>query len=371
MKTFGKRALSLCLSLVLVLGLCVVASAATTAASPVYGLTVQNKNLLFTQNGQTVGTFTARDTKLTLTTDKDKDFLVCYYDANNKYRAVSLGKQTSLVIGGKMDALTVNKALNDKITITTASNSEIGTFKVASPNTVRIQGKVGTLTVTDAAKITLASSAKVTSKSLVKTAKLTTEKGAQSGTAKPAVTTKPSTGAIKVKADPIEADDGDKLRDLLEDLNDNVYAYDSKTDDEISGTCEWVSSGSREVTKDGTFSFTFIPDDRDYDPVKGSVKIYVDGAFGEIDLVYDGGHSVKVASGTKMKELKDWLKDNVYAEDDNGDEVKGSIKWSYGSSDKIERSRTYKFTFKPSSSKYDDEDGEIDVIVVDSGADIG
>jgi len=362
MKTIGKKFMSVLLSLVLVLGISITANAAPAST---YSVNVQNGKLKFIQNNKTVGTYSIKGSDITLTTDSDKDFLVRYYDTTGKYRSITLGAQKSLSISGTMNSLTIHKNLDDAINVTLAPASNITKMSVASPNNVTIQGKVGTLSVTAAAKITISNSAKVTKTSITdKKATVTTQKNAfKAPAASPSKAPKSnaSSSQLTLKVKPIYAESGDTLSDLLEDLIDNVEAYDKVTKDYMDGTVKWTSARSSELEDDGTFSFMFTPDEAGYDSVKGSIKVYVDSAHGDITLHIDGSITVD-DDDTKLKDLTDELNDLVWAEDDEGDTVEGKAKWDSSSNTTADAGRTYRFTFVPKNSKYNKETGSIEIL---------
>ena len=84
MKTVSKKLLSLLLAAMLVLSLGVMASA---ASSSVYSMHVANGKVQFVQNGAAVGSFNLKSADFSLKTDADKDFVVCFVDANGNGKA--------------------------------------------------------------------------------------------------------------------------------------------------------------------------------------------------------------------------------------------------------------------------------------------
>lgn len=365
-----KKLTSMVLAAALAAGLCVSAF----AAAPAYSVTVQTGKVTLNQSGKAVKTYETKNTDIALTTDKAGDFLVCYYNAAGQYKGISLGKQTALTIGGKMNSLTINKELSDSIAITLAAGSDVKTMTVASPNAVTINGKVGQLNVSAAAKVTIDKNAAVTKSSVTdKKASVTGNKGTASST-KPASTSKPAasassagSAALTVTCKPIYADEGDSLSDLVDKLNDNVEARDKVTRDFVSGTAVWATNRTSELTDDGTYPFLFTPDTNDYAPIKGTVKIYAGGNAGEITLGFNGSAVLTVQAGDKLSSLTDALNDLVYATDSDGDDVEGKAKFK-SSSTKFssgEKDRTYSFTFTPKNSRYEKKDGSVTIHVVD------
>ncbi len=170
MKSLSSKLMALVLALSMLMGTVVVASA---ASSTDYSVKVEDNKVSFIQNGKTIGTYNSKDAKLKLVTDKDGDLLVCFYDANNNYKRITLGKQTSLSLSGSMTSLTLDKSLSDSLSFSVSAS--VGTMSVASKNSVKISGKVDKLTITGAAKVTVTKDGKVTSASVAKSATLTNE----------------------------------------------------------------------------------------------------------------------------------------------------------------------------------------------------
>lgn len=365
MNLIRKRLTSIALAAVMTVSTAVVASAA--AAPLPYGVSVSGKNLSLTKNSKAVASYTLKTADLSLTSGKTGSLLLCFTDSTGKSRAISLGSQTALTLEGKLDSLSVQKALDDGVAVSLGTTADVAKLTVSSPNQIAVSGKVSAMTLSAAAKVTVKKGASVakTVKSDSK-ATVTVEKGTTSAAAKPTTSTSKTTSSsssnIRLKIDPIEGDEGDRLMDLVDELNSNVYAYDAYTDDIIDGKCTWNNSRYAEVDDDDeSYSFTFTPDDDDLAPIKGKITIYVKGAFGDVTLHVDG--PIEAEDGDKLNDLKDKLEDAVEALDDNGDIVDGTFKWDSSGSTEV-RSRSYGFTFKPKkSSRYDSEDGSIEIIV--------
>ena len=371
MKQLGKKFTAVLLAAMMVLSLAVMASAATTQTAGTYSVTAQADKILFTRNGASAS-YPIKTANIKLTTHKDGDLLVCFTDSTGKARNVTVGKQTSLTLSGPMASLTLAKELNDGVAVTLGATANVTTMTVDTPNPVAINGKVGTLKVTAAANITLAKGATVTKKDVTsKTAKITTSANAAVTAAPTAAATKPaatkpaasssastgSKGDYRVKIDSIYWDEDEAtLGDVLDELNDNLEVYDYATRTYLAGDAKWTTSNNRSIQSGKSYTFTFTPDDKSYAPVDGSVKIYLDVASGDIELVlYAKDEDVKLRS------LLSDLKKIVKAYDDNGDEVKGTVKWVSNDSNTIDDGREYKFKFVPSSSRYDSEEGTITV----------
>ncbi|WP_101910267.1 hypothetical protein [Marasmitruncus massiliensis] len=370
MNLIRKRLTSIALAAVMTVSTAVVASAA--AAPLPYGVSVSGKNLSLTKNSKAVASYTLKTADLSLTSGKTGSLLLCFTDSTGKSRAISLGSQTALTLEGKLDSLSVQKALDDGVAVSLGTTADVAKFIVSSPNQIAVSGKVSAMTLSAAAKVTVKKGASVakTVKSDSK-ATVTVEKGT---TAAPAAVSKPTTSTskttsgsssnIRLKIDPIEGDEGDRLMDLVDELNSNVYAYDAYTDDIIDGKCTWNNSRYAEVDDDDeSYSFTFTPDDDDLAPIKGKITIYVKGAFGDVTLQIG---TIKAQEGDKLSDLKDELEDAVEALDDNGDIVDGTFKWDSSGSTEVREDHSYGFTFKPKkSSRYDSEDGSIKIVFED------
>ena len=375
MKQLGKKFTAVLLAAMMVLSLAVMASAATTQTAGTYSVTAQADKILFTRNGASAS-YPIKTANIKLTTHKDGDLLVCFTDSTGKARNVTVGKQTSLTLSGPMASLTLAKELNDGVAVTLGATANVTTMTVDTPNPVAINGKVGTLKVTAAANITLAKGATVTKKDVTsKTAKITTSANTAVTAAPTAAATKPaatkpaasssastgSKGDYRVKIDSIYWDEDEAtLGDVLDELNDNLEVYDYATRTYLAGDARWTTSNNRSVQSGKSYTFTFTPDDKSYAPVDGSVKIYLDVASGEIDLeLKSPGYLVAKDDDVKLKSPLSDLKKMVRAYDDNGDEVKGTVSWVSNGSNTIDNGRSYTYKFKPSSSRYESEEGKV------------
>ncbi len=375
MKQLGKKFTAVLLAAMMVLSLAVMASAATTQTAGTYSVTAQADKILFTRNGASAS-YPIKTANIKLTTHKDGDLLVCFTDSTGKARNVTVGKQTSLTLSSPMASLTLAKELNDGVAVTLGATANVTTMTVDTPNPVAINGKVGTLKVTAAANITLAKGATVTKKDVTsKTAKITTSANTAVTAAPTAAATKPaatkpaasssastgSKGDYRVKIDSIYWDEDEAtLGDVLDELNDNLEVYDYATRTYLAGDARWTTSNNRSVQSGKSYTFTFTPDDKSYAPVDGSVKIYLDVASGEIDLeLKSPGYLVAKDDDVKLKSLLSDLKKMVRAYDDNGDEVKGTVSWVSNGSNTIDNGRSYTYKFKPSSSRYESEEGKV------------
>ena len=379
---FAKRFLSLMLSAVLALSVGVSASAA--ASSSDYSVSVQGNYVNFIRYGQTAGSYLANSNDLTLMSDEDGDLLVCFHDTQGAYRGITLGSQTFLTIGGTVGTLTMNKSLSSKVQVNIATGGKVTTMNILGANPVFIDGAVTTLNLKAAAYVIFGNSgscSKVTSTTKnaivekmdgTRVSPTIVSSGSSSSSSSSSTNKNNSSSSssssnpytIRLKTKPINAEEGDTLSDLLDELNDNVEAYDAKTGDYLDGECKWNLKRSTGLDEDGTFAFTFYPDEKAYDPTTGKIKIYVDGISEDIDLYTTTGEwSITVPAGTSLNSCKKYLKEILRAENDDGEEVKGTIKWDKSGSTKVERSRSYDFTFDPSQSRYDPVEDSVMIYV--------
>ena len=176
-----------------------------------------------------------------------------------------------------------------------------------------------------------------------------------------------SNTGVKLTTKTIRADSGDRLRDLEDDLEDNVKAtYDGKT---ISGEVSWDSSRSTVVKKSGSYKFVFEPDSSRYKTTTGTIRITVDGDDDDDDDDVElriGSINVKNTS-TRLRSLVSELEDEVDAYDDDGDRIRGEVKW-VSDTTRVTKTGYYEFYFIPDSSKYDRVRDEIKITVNGSGS---
>ena len=386
MKTVSKKLLSLLLAAMLVLSLGVMASA---ASSSVYSMHVANGKVQFVQNGAAVGSFNLKSADFSLKTDADKDFVVCFVDANGNGKAVNLSKQTSLSISGSMNSLTIDKSLDSAISVT--MNGTATKMTVNAPNKVNVNGSVTTLAVNAAANVVVGDKASIktvnvsNSKATVKNSagqsvKTNTVSSPSTSTNKNTINTSSNKGntiniknsntstssdsRIRLTTKAINADYDDTLDDLIDELNDNVEAYDTVNKEYLSGDCDWKSSRtSYSLDKSGTHSFVFTPDDRNLPTVTGNIKIYVYGNSEDVTLSYNS--TMYFEDGDRLSDYTRELKDSITARNDEGDEIRGSVSWSNGSKTEIRSGRSYTFKFKPSSSRYETVEGSVKFVLND------
>ncbi|MCI8624113.1 MAG: hypothetical protein HFG26_10715 [Provencibacterium sp.] len=308
MKHFIRRMAAAALSLSMALGMSAVASAATS--SNVYDLKVQDKQVQFLLDNKVAATYDINNDNIQLITDREGDFLVCFFDDRGNYRGVSLGRQRSLKVSGVISQLRLDESLNSSIRLTVASDALVKDLNVRSDTSIYIDGRVSDL-ATDADVDVEVSSTGVVSRAELdsRRAKLHAEKGATVKNVQAFYRTNVTGDVdkvskieeysyydddeygysdnedrlhIRLEAEDIYAREGDTLRDLLGDLEDAVYAYvdDSESDrdgESISGRVQWRGENVREeLESSGRYSFTFTPSSSKYRTTRGTVYIVVD-----------------------------------------------------------------------------------------------
>lgn len=360
MKNLMKRLFATALSAAMLLGIGVGASAAEPLS-----VQVSTSKVSVMQGNKEVSSYSIKSSDLSLSTNSDDKMVLSFKDAASKKRNISLGTQTTLDIDGTMTSLTLDKALASTNTITVLPNSNISKLTVHAGCTVIVAGKANVSKVSSSNKsatIQYESGKKLTTTSVSAPASTTTVKKPTTPTKKPAVSTSSSGVKLTVKA--INASKGDTLDNLIDQLNENVIARDGSTD-YVMGECKWNYATNREITDDSTMPFTFYPETNDYEPVKGTVKIYADGNSEDITIEFKNGQTYYVSDGMRLSDLTKQVKDDLYVENDNGDSLKYSFKWNSSSSTKFdgnETGRSYTFTITPSSGRYLKSEGTIYVV---------
>ncbi|HIX65184.1 MAG TPA: hypothetical protein H9736_02940 [Candidatus Anaerotruncus excrementipullorum] len=359
MKKQLRRAVSLCLTLAVILTLGVLAS----AASP-YSVKAAAKSISFIQNGYVTGTYAAKNNNITLMKDSAGDLLVCFYTSQGKYVGVTLGSQSSLTLSGSIGTLTIDRSfsgavtlagsvstlkVNSGSTVTVASGGSVGTATLSSTSAklkVSSGGKVTTATAKNKSQVTVSGTGRVTT---FKVGGKTTSVGSSGGSSTSA---KKSTPKMTTKV--ISAKYGDTLEELESKLKSSVKAYDRSTNRSISGTVSWVADEDTEVTRKSTYKYRFDPaDDDKYYSVTGSVKIEVSGSSssssGKLTVETE---TLYASSGDRLRDLEDELEDCVTVTDRYGDEVDGSLEWVSSGSTKVKNNTSYKFEFEPDDDDY-------------------
>lgn len=383
-KTVGKKLTSLALAAALTVSTAVAVSAANTTVKLPYDVSVTGTSLSLLKSGKAVAGYALKSADVSFTSGKTGNLLLCFTDSTGKNRYISFGKQATLKIGGTLKTVSIQKALKDDVAVSIDNTANITKLSVDSPNTITVSGKIASMNLSEAAKVTVKKGAKVTKTTKSNSrATVAIERGATAAaptTAKRTTPTKRTTvkkttsqtnsGDVRLKIDPLEGDEGDRLLDLLDELNENVYAYDKDTYEDIEGECTWNYPRYAELDDDDdSYPFTFTPDDDSYAPVKSKVMIYVEGAFGDISLHYKK-RTLECEEGDELRDMDDALEDNVTAYDDNDEEVDGSFKWEKSRSTEIRERKSYEFTFRPKKgSRYDNEDGKIEFEFVKSDDD--
>ena len=393
-----KALIKKCAALALAAATAMSLAAGIQAAATIYSVKVQKNSILVQNKGKTVQTYNAKSTDLTLSRE-DGELLLGYKNAQNLSRDIALGTQSTLTVEGTVSSLTLDSSLPTSTRFVLDTGSSVSSLKIASPGKITIRGKVDTLTVSSAARITVSKGGAVTDATLTSgSAVLTAGTGAK---VKNATVVKKSSvsgsgiGTVKVrgsdsddgndddtttddgltvKTSTISARSGDTLRDLESDLNHYVKVYD-EDGDRIDGKAEWVSSYSTKVKKTGTFKFDFYPDDDDYDTVRGTIKISVSGGDDD-DSTNDDGLTVKTStisarSGDTLRDLESDLNHYVKVYDEDGDRIDGKAEWVSSYSTKVKKTGTFKFDFYPDDDDYDDVRGSIRIEVSGSSSSSG
>ena len=393
-----KALIKKCAALVLAAATALSLAAGIQAATTIYSVKIQKNSILVQNKGKTVQTYNAKSTDLTLSRE-DGELLLGYKNAQNLSRDIALGTQSTLTVEGTVSSLSLDSSLPTSMRLVLDTGSSVSSLKIAAPGKITIRGKVDTLTVSSAARITVSKGGAVTDATLTSgSAVLTAGTGAQ---VKYATVVKKSSvsgsgiGTVKVrgsdsdddndddtttddgltvKTSTISARSGDTLRDLESDLNHYVKVYD-EDGDRIDGKAEWVSSYSTKVKKTGTFKFDFYPDDDDYDTVRGTIKISVSGGDDD-DSTNDDGLTVKTStisarSGDTLRDLESDLNHYVKVYDEDGDRIDGKAEWVSSYSTKVKKTGTFKFDFYPDDDDYDDVRGSIRIEVSGSSSSSG
>ncbi|HIX65294.1 MAG TPA: hypothetical protein H9736_03510, partial [Candidatus Anaerotruncus excrementipullorum] len=159
-------------------------------------------------------------------------------------------------------------------------------------------------------------------------------------------------GDLRLETSTIYADDGDRLRDLEDQLEDNVRAYHNGS--RVYGEVEWVSSRNTTVSRTRSYDFRFIPNSSRYDTVRGSIRVVVDDDDSDYDYYLEIDDIEVDGDDYTLRDLRSDLRRAVKAYDDDTDRrVSGSLEWRESDSTRVRESGYYEFVFDPSSSRYD------------------
>ena len=160
-----------------------------------------------------------------------------------------------------------------------------------------------------------------------------------------------SSDEVTFRTSTLSAHEGDTLRDLEDQLEDKVRAY-NEDGDRLEGDFEWVSSRSTKVKDGRSYQFEFDPDDRDYDTTTGSVEVEIEDDY-SYELEID---DIEVENDDyTLRELRSALRRAVTAYDeDTGDEIDGDLEWRDSDNTRVRKSGYYSFVFEPDSSRYED-----------------
>lgn len=395
MKHSVQKLLSVCLVFVLVLAMGIPIHAATP-----YSVKVANSAVYFLQNGKVTGTYATSDSNITLMVDNTGALLVCFNNGQNRYIGVTLGSQRDLSISGTVNVLTLDKsytgplnstALTTRLKVNGNSNvvqrNGVGLLEMTAGGTVSVEAGAiinqATLTSSDA-RLTVQSGGKVTeAKAASKNSVVCIgpsldgklpggvvgaffvqgNQGSGSNSSSSSNSNSNSSSELRFSTKSIYADEGDSLRDLESDLYDAVKVY-NKENKRVYGEFEWTSSGSTTVRKSGTYRFKFIPDSTRYKTTQDSLRIVVDEDSRSYDYYLEVDDIDVSRDDYTLGDLKSKLRNAVTAYDSDTDrKISGTVEWEDRSSTRVEESGSYDFTFKPSSSRYDNESDSVYIYV--------
>ena len=378
MESIRRRFLAVCLSLILLF----CAAVPAQAAYP-YSVKVQNNSVLFIRNGKTEGKYPVSSTSLALMS-KSGELLVCFYNSQNVYKYITLGKQNELTVSGTMKSLSLSSSLSKNVKVTVGAASDIGSMQISSAsNNVIVQGDVETLNVSAAAKVSVSKGAAVnTAKLTSSSAKLIASSGSSVdyvqavskssvsgsgiGTLKIGNSTvsSGSSSSLRLTSTTIYADYGVRLRDLLNDLANNVNATVGGRS--ISGTVTWVSPNSTILKKSGSYQYLFKSANSSYGSKRGTIRIIVDNEYDDYDddIELDIDSFTVSDSNKRLSSYTTKLNSHVKAYDDDGDRISGKAVWVIDST-RVDETDYYPFIFIPSSSRYGRVRDEIRIYVED------
>ena len=257
--------------------------------------------------------------------------------------ADSLRGQVRIVVPGnepqvKMNALNITSgralsdistALQTAVTATVGGRTITGKAEWVLPNTTvtRSGSFAFTFTPTDRSYDVIDGQAKVTV-------------GAASAS---------TTARIKIEASDINVSGACYLRDISRDLSNNVTIYDQNSR-RIRGSLQWEDSGQY-VSKTGSYTFLFTPEDAQYQNVMGDIVVSVGrqrtGTNIRLDIT-----PFEADVNSRLSDLTSELGASVRAYTSSGNEVSGRLSWVTTSTTKVRRTAPFAFQFTPSSSSY-------------------
>lgn len=360
-------------------------------AAPVYSLRVEDGKVLFQSDGNTVASYAVKTPSLTITADTSGNLLACFFNAKGTYSRIRFKSQSTLSISGDLNSLTLSQPLGEERLVTIASDADVTTANINCGGNLAIAGKVGTLNVGGNCTVTLSKGAEVASALLTASgAKLTAPSGtavtlvetfngasasgagigeatSDGGSSSSSGSGSQGNGVIELSVSTIYAEEGDRLSDLLSDLENSVRAYTVRDDDEIYGSIKWASSSSTVVNRTSTYSFTFMPDDSRYDTLRGTVRVAVgsSGSDSEVTLKIS---SLTVSSGKRLRDLTETLEKNVRAYNSYNERIGGMFSWDDADTTRVSEKGTYHFTFTPTSTLYNEVSDSITINVSSSSS---
>ena len=367
-----RRFLGLVLAVSLALGGTVTAWADAVST---YSISMGQGVMSVLKGGRVTNSFKVANNDVTATTDWEGDLMVCFNNAQGDYVGVTLGDQQIVNFYGTIGTLLLDESLDRPVVI--GPSARVTKLKVKAPVKVSIWGRVDNGIVDAAASLVTAKGSQTSNISFEDssariyinegsvvdgtTIRSSEDLGGSSYGNSSSTSTRTVSG-ITLKTSTIYADYDDTLGSLLDDLESNVTAY-NRSGRRLYGEVKWEDRDSLKVGDSGRFRFRFIPEDGDYEPVTGSIRIVVDDDDDDEDLELRFS-PITVRKTDNPKRLATYLNklnDAVEAYNENGRRVYGEAKWT--SNKKVEASGDFKFVFVPYSSKYRTKKGTIHINV--------
>ena len=381
---------SLLLAVVLIVGCCTQAFAATT-----FTVRVLNGKLYILKGSASYGTYSLKSTAITLEETSDGTLSVSFLERNNSENSsVALGSKSDiyLTFSGTMDSLNLAESLSEEVSVTVSGNIGTVTVRGCPVVTVGSGAVLNRLTIkNDDARVTVKSSASV---------------GTTTGLSSNSASLQPQTGSIDTylkvttSGNPtysasLKYNDttctltvtgnapGVTLAQIARDITLGVYRVSN--DARVSGSWKWLVTTSSE-TGSGSYIYQFTPSSSSYSgqnlyvkftayndrngsgntapsrpstPSSPSTARYTPTiSVSQIANSYISSctfnrqtNTLTITprySGTSLKNIFNYLNLTVQY---NGRDVAGSWAWTTGSASAT-AAGTYTYTFTPSSSVY-------------------
>ena len=196
-------------------------------------------------------------------------------------------------------------------------------------------------------------------------------------------------GGYSITATDMTANYYDQLGSLLYKLGSNVGVAD-KSGNRVQGTVSWYNNSNSTVVRGGgEFQFLFTPSKSNISPMVGTIRIITNGSgsssgdcwydedddewydhYGEyVDLDIKEIVIREDQLGRRLARFTNDLKKAVTAYNEDGREIRGTVKWLYN--EKVEEPGWYEFVFIPSSSKYETVRDEVKIVLEKETTDEG